>query len=156
MPYTAGKKSPSGLPATFVGLAAVRAAFPGPWLFGAYYYHYRITFANRTLTNKTHSSGVNQTRTLGCLCQKYQVCGCDQNDDSRYVDDLIGTGAYGALNHSLITVTKFKGAPTILVNGSLPNGTTAAGWATGNRQALLEHASWGVVAGVLMYTVCFM
>ena len=39
----------------------------------------------------------------------------------------MGNGSYDALNKSIITVADINGTSTILINGTLPNGTTAAG-----------------------------
>jgi hypothetical protein len=43
------------------------------------------------------------------------------------MSDLIGNGSYTALNQSVVTVADINGTSTILINGTLPNGTTAAG-----------------------------
>jgi len=40
---------------------------------------------------------------------------------------LIGNGSYNGLNKSVITVADINGTSTILINGTLPNGTTASG-----------------------------
>jgi hypothetical protein len=41
--------------------------------------------------------------------------------------ELIGDGTYNGLNKSVITVADINGTSTILINGTLPNGTTASG-----------------------------
>jgi hypothetical protein len=61
------------------------------------------------------------------LCQEYSVCGCDENDDPAYLDDLVGNGSYAALNKTLVTVSEVNGTKNLVINGTLPNGTTAPG-----------------------------
>ncbi|KAL1599427.1 hypothetical protein SLS59_006445 [Nothophoma quercina] len=62
-----------------------------------------------------------------CLCQEYSPCGCDENDNSTYIQDLVGNGSYAALNKSLVTVSDVNGTRNLVLNGTLPNGTTAPG-----------------------------
>lgn len=54
--------------------------------------------------------------------------------------ELVGNGTYEALNKSIINVGDYKGRKTFLVNGTLPNGTTADGPDEGSD----ETASTGV------------
>jgi hypothetical protein len=85
------------------------AFFPGLWLYGAYGYpwHNPVHYNNRT-DNDTRTR--NETLPVLCLCQEYSVCGCDDNGNSTFVAELLGNG------------TK-----TAVINGTLPNGTTASG-----------------------------
>lgn len=69
----------------------------------------------------------NQTKPVDCLCQQYSECGCDDQDNNSFLDDVIGNGSYASLNSSLIRVADVNGTSTIILNGTLPNGTTAAG-----------------------------
>ena len=71
--------------------------------------------------------GVNETKPVTCLCAMYAVCGCDDNDDTTFLDSLIGDGDYRKLNSTLVQVADINGTSTIVLNGTLPNGTTAAG-----------------------------
>jgi hypothetical protein len=151
VPFKAGKKSPSGIQPYFIPRPILLVAFPGAWLYGAYAYDYQITFMNQSAKNP-----FKQNRDVSCLCQQYQVCGCDDNQNAAYIKDIVGDGNLKKLNHSLVTVGELKGQTRLLLNGTLPNGTTASGWATGNRQSLMEHASWGVVAAVIMYSMWLM
>ncbi|KAK8928063.1 hypothetical protein H634G_10494 [Metarhizium anisopliae BRIP 53293] len=118
-PYRSGGISPLGGAA--IGLAAGALLFwPGRWLYGAYLYPYpnHYVFHNAT-TNKEESLPV------VCACGTYEVCGCDENNTT--MTELVGNGTYDALNKSLINVGDYKGQKTLLVNGTLPNGTTADG-----------------------------
>lgn len=55
------------------------------------------------------------------------MCGCDENDDQKYLNDLVGNGSYAALNKTLVTVSDVNGTRSLILNGTLPNGTTAPG-----------------------------
>ncbi len=148
-PYTAGRTSPLGVAPLFLG-AGLLAVYPGIWLYGAYAYPYGhpYSFHNRTgrrnsTTNTTtptrdlhfgeieirqeDDSGVNETKPVTCLCAEYSVCGCDDNGNSTFLDSIVGDGDYFKLNQSLVTVADINGTSTIVLNGTLPNGTTAAG-----------------------------
>lgn len=43
------------------------------------------------------------------------------------MNDLVGNGSYDSLNKSLVTVSQVNGTRTLVINGTLPNGTTAPG-----------------------------
>lgn len=76
------------------------------------------------------------------LANVHVVCGCDDNNDSAFIDSLIGDGDYFKLNQTLVTVADVNGTSTILINGTLPNGTTAAG---GTEDAVVSAAMRNVV-----------
>ncbi|RDW87672.1 hypothetical protein BP5796_03366 [Coleophoma crateriformis] len=144
-PYSSGARSPLGIAPVFLGVGLL-SIYPGLWLYGAYSYPYHnaYTFRNHSAhntTNSTHTKrdqefvtlvvrqddSVNETKPVTCLCAAYAECGCDDNDNSTFLDSLIGTGDYFSLNQSLVTVADVNGTSTILINGTLPNGTTASG-----------------------------
>ncbi|KAL2063326.1 hypothetical protein VTL71DRAFT_5131, partial [Oculimacula yallundae] len=145
-PYKAGSSSPRGLAPVFLGVGLL-SIYPGLWLYGAYGYGYHnpYNFRNRTArrnaTNTTNTptrdyveliirqddAGVNESKPVTCLCAEYAVCGCDDNGDYTFLDQIIGDGDYFKLNQSLVTVADVNGTSTILLNGTLPNGTTAPG-----------------------------
>jgi hypothetical protein len=75
---------------------------------------------------KRQSDGVNETKPVDCLCAAYAVCGCDDTGDLTFLADLIGDGSYAGLNKSVIDVADINGTSTIILNGTLPNGTTVA------------------------------
>ncbi|RMZ67333.1 conserved glycine-rich [Pyrenophora seminiperda CCB06] len=145
-PYKAGSRTPSkGLLAGALILpATLLLVMPGLWLYNVYPYYYNnpYRFYNRTATNDDNNNNNNDKRGLWtrqtqgrneslpvmCLCQEYSVCGCEENDnDQSYLNDLVGNGSYAALNKSLITVSTVNGTKTLVLNGTLPNGTTAPG-----------------------------
>lgn len=43
------------------------------------------------------------------------------------MNSIVGNGSYAALNKSLVTVSEVNGTRNLVLNGTLPNGTTAPG-----------------------------
>ncbi|KAG6026634.1 hypothetical protein E4U41_001222 [Claviceps citrina] len=125
--YGGGAAAPyrSGL-ATVAGVGALSFAagallfWPGTWPHGANLYPNRDDFS-------FYNSTTQRTETLPvvCGCAQYEECGCAENPTT--LKELVGNGTYQALNKSVINVGDFKGRKTLLVNGTLPNGTTADG-----------------------------
>ncbi|KAJ4322514.1 hypothetical protein N0V84_004760 [Fusarium piperis] len=118
-PYRSGNRSPAAGILPFVLIGSALAFWPGVWLYGAYMYPYthQYHFHNDT-------SDEDEVRDVICGCGRYEVCGCDDNNDTAYYDQLIGNGSWEALNKSIVTVAEYRGNMTILINGTLPNGTT--------------------------------
>ncbi|KAF2189260.1 hypothetical protein K469DRAFT_683688 [Zopfia rhizophila CBS 207.26] len=158
VPYTAGKKTPKGLIAGALLLpAAALAIFPGLWLWSVYPYYYPqpYRFLNQTAVNAT--GGLNQTLPVVCLCQEFSVCGCDDNNDERYFKDLVGNGSYSALNKTLVTVSDVNGTRTLVINGTLPNGTTAPGGTDSAAPGpALQYSGYWVMGAIVLYTVSFL
>ncbi|KAG4034732.1 hypothetical protein MFRU_002g00850 [Monilinia fructicola] len=168
-PYSAGTRSPLGIAPIFLGVG-VLALLPGLWLFGAYSYPYHNPYsfrnhsATRNSTNDTNTAvvtrqdsdtGVNETRPVLCLCAAYSVCGCDDNGNSTFLDQLIGDGSYAALNKTLVNVADVNGTTTIILNGTLPNGTTASGGTdSAAGRTISEGMGWWVMIAVVFAT-CF-
>ncbi|PGG98798.1 hypothetical protein GX51_06594 [Blastomyces parvus] len=123
VPYTSGKASKKGLlPFAFIPLAAL-AFFPGLWLWGAHAYHIgHYNYRNTSVPN------ANETKIpIECLCQRFQVCGCEKNDNAPYIDQLLKEKDEHGMPTNTTTVRvvpKDDGSTTIYVNGSLANGTT--------------------------------
>lgn len=154
-PYRSGQRSPGGiLPYAIGGAAlgglAMLAFWPGVWYHPVYYYPYHNphTFHNE-------SSDKNETKDVACACDETVQCGCDDTGNATFLNELIGNGSYDALNHSLITVAKVNGTDTILINGTLPDGTSVTEDsepqnASEGLRALLQHAGyWPVLATVV-------
>ena len=122
----------------------------GAFLYGAYSYpyHHPYTYHNTT-TDK------NETKPVQCLCDRYSDCGCDDNGDQKYFDDIIGNGTYAGLNKSVVDVGDINGTQTIIINGTIPNDTSSdsssgsSGGSSGgdssagmDMNALLHTAGW--------------
>ncbi|KAK3393660.1 hypothetical protein B0H63DRAFT_22969 [Podospora didyma] len=161
VPYksTAGARSPSGILPFALGAGLALAFWPGIWLHGANMYPY-----NRPYSYHNASSNQNETKPVLCACEPESVCGCDENGDRTFMESLIGNGSYDALNKSVVNVAQYNGSSTILINGTLPNGTTApggdedpdgddgSGSAGVGMSTLLRNAGWWPVVA----TVCGM
>ncbi|KAF9691843.1 hypothetical protein EKO04_010134 [Ascochyta lentis] len=157
VPYTAGRSTPKGLVAAplllGVGLLAI---MPGLWLYSVYPYHYNnpYRFYNQSETNQNNPNGTNTTLPVTCLCQEFNPCGCDENDDPKYINDLVGNGSYAALNKSLVTVSDVNGTKNLVLNGTLPNGTTAPGGSDDESAAINlrigKYAGYWVMATIVL------
>jgi len=134
-----------------IGAAAI---FPGLWLYNVYSYPY-----SRPWTFHNSTTNANETKPVNCLCEEYQECGCDDNSNSTFQSSLLGDGSYSSLNKSLVTVGDVNGTSTILINGTLPNGTTASGGtesasdAGSLSQTLLNASGYWVMAAAVASTI---
>lgn len=133
-------------------VGAALGALSAAWMAGAYSYPYAnpYTFHNTT-TNK------DETKPVTCLCAMYQECGCDDSSgDAEYMNSVLGNGSYAGLNKTLVDVVTVNGTATIIINGTLPNGTTASGgtedaFSAGNgRRGLLRAMGWWPVATTVL------
>ncbi|TDZ66155.1 hypothetical protein CTRI78_v003228 [Colletotrichum trifolii] len=152
VPYQAGQRR-SGLGAPLLLGGAALAFWPGLWLASAYMYpyHHPYRFYNETARE-------NQTKPIQCACVENQPCGCDENNSTEYMSSLIGNGSYDGLNKSVVNVADYEGNSTILINGTLPNGTTSAGGdddvGTSNAvRVMAETLGFWPVAAVVLATV---
>ncbi|KAK7743513.1 hypothetical protein SLS53_004047 [Cytospora paraplurivora] len=156
VPYRAGSRSTGGIsPLPFLFAGSAIAFWPGLWYHPVYIYPY---------TNHWNyynaSSAKNETKPVKCGCDAYQECGCDDNTNQTYVDNVLGNGSYDSLNKSLVTVGNVNGTETILLNGTLPNGTTASGGtesasAAAGLRGLAQLAGWWPLVATAVAMVCF-
>lgn len=124
VPFTSGARSPSRGIAPYAFPLAGFAVFPGLWLYGSLYaypygygYHY-------------YHDGQNKTSNVTCLCQEYQVCGCDPDGNQTALAQQVANGTDGGppVNSSVVRTVQYdNGTEMTYINGSLPNGTTAPG-----------------------------
>ncbi|KIX07501.1 uncharacterized protein Z518_02154 [Rhinocladiella mackenziei CBS 650.93] len=156
VPYTAGARSPTRGIAPYAFPVAALAFFPGIWLYGTVWaYPYGIPY------HWVHD-GQNRTSNVTCLCQQYQVCGCDPTDNSTFLNEVVSNGTGQPVNSSLVrTVDYGNGTTATYINGSLANGTTADGGtdpsnesqiSAGMRLAMSYGGYWVMVATVAMGT----
>lgn len=90
----------------------------------------------------------------------YSACGCDNNSNTTYLDSLVGNGSVADENSTLIHVGNVNGTKTLIINGTLPNGTngtndtstssTTSGTA---RQNLLEYSGLWPLGAIVGATV---
>ena len=143
VPYISGHVSPGGIRPAYIGGAGL-LFFPGIWLYGAYAYNYPQEYTYHNDTTNT-----NQTRPVECLCANYNECGCDSNNETDYVDSV-------ANNKTIARVAEVDGVQKLVINGTLPNGTTVAGAAGSFRHGIAEMSGWWVVIAGVVYTIWFM
>lgn len=68
---------------------------------------------------------------------------------------MIGNGSYAALNKTLVNVADVNGTTTILINGTLPNGTTASGGSdSAAGRTVAEGMGWWVMIA-MVFATCF-
>lgn len=103
---------------------------------------------------------------MTCLCQQYSVCGCDDNGNSSYVQQVIGNGTDGPVNSSQVVILPAlaNGTQRAYVNGTLPNGTTAAGGTdpssdddivtSGAVRMLVNYGGYWIMLMTVVGTVC--
>ncbi|KAK9323577.1 hypothetical protein V1517DRAFT_319756 [Lipomyces orientalis] len=107
VPFAAGANTARGLSPVFIAPFALGALWPGLWLAGAYGYYYPHPIIYQ-----------NETRNVTCLCTDHQECGCDDNTDDDYINNLPS---------NITRTTTVNGTEYLLINGTLENGTTASG-----------------------------
>lgn len=147
-PYTAGGISPLGITPFLLPVTAL-AFFSGAWLYGAYAYPYGAPYHyTHPIPNDTHANS-NNTIPVVCLCQEFSECGCDNNSNSTYLNDVIGDPPRNSSNVSIVNV---NGTETAYINGTLDNGTTASdpNAASAATSVMAMHISGYLVTSVLV------
>merc|ERR1712036_73425 len=141
VPYKAGDRSTGGIRPIGLLPVAGLAFFPGLWLYGAYMYpygspyHYYNRSANR-----------NESKPVTCLCERYNPCGCDDNNDQSFLNNIIGNGTN--LNGTLVQRAVVNDTDQFFINGTLPNGTTAPGGEGAGMSIsgqALSHMGWALM-----------
>jgi len=151
-PYQSGRRSPAGI-VPFALAGAALGFFPGLWLYGAYGYNYNppYNYHNRT-TDK------NESLPVTCLCDKYSACGCDDPSNSTFLDSVVANGTNDQ-NSTLYRIGNVNGTKTLILNGTLPNGTdnstsdTTSPSSGASRNHLLENSGFWVVGAIVGATV---
>ncbi|OJJ54028.1 hypothetical protein ASPSYDRAFT_93793 [Aspergillus sydowii CBS 593.65] len=142
-PYQSGIRSPLGVVPFFLPVAAL-AFFPGLWLYGAHVYPYDHHY---NYTNDTNNR--NESLPVICLCGEYAECGCDDNNNSTYYESLFnGTQPK---NGSIVRVADVNGTQTIVINGTLPNGTTVDEAAVDSAAAMsvIQASGYWIMAAIV-------
>jgi len=139
--YRSGGRTPLGLlPIGLLGVASL-TFFAGAWLWPVYAYPYShpYNFYNRTALQ-------NQTKNVLCLCQQYSDCGCDDNDDQTFLNTVVGDGTN--LNSTLVRAAVVNGTQSIILNGTLPNGTSETSAAVGQGMRMSWVFGWMAISAV--------
>lgn len=127
VPYTAGGRRGNITP--FLLPIGALAFFPaGLWLYSVYAY----PFGGYGGYHWQDGNGRNRTANVTCLCQEYSVCGCEEptnGNDTAIAQQLTnGTGTGAPINSTQVKIVDYgNGNTTAYINGTLENGTTAAG-----------------------------
>ena len=89
---------------------------------------------------------------MECLCEEYCACGCDDNGNSTFIQSLVGNGV--DLNTTLVRTSVVNGTKTLVINGTLANGT-ASGSTSGavgrSVQQSLGLLVVGAVVGMIVW-----
>ena len=113
----------------------------------AYPYHHHYNYTDE-------KSDRNESLPVVCLCQKHSECGCDDNSNNTYYEDLFnGTQP---VNSSTVTVAEVNGTKSIYINGTLPNGTTVDDPSAEESSAatkLREASGYWMMAALVVGTV---
>ncbi|PWY78169.1 hypothetical protein BO94DRAFT_537973 [Aspergillus sclerotioniger CBS 115572] len=140
-PYTSGARSPSGVTPYYLPATAIPLYYQGIWAYGLYVYPYSHGY--HYVNNTTHQ---NESMPMACTCQKYLECGCDDNANSTYYQSLFNGSK--PLNTSVTSVVEVNGTETVYINGTLPNGTTAADSSSAAARPMV-HGYWMMIAVVV-------
>ena len=96
---------------------------------------------------------------MTCLCQMYSACGCDNNDNSTYLDSILGNGSASDQNSSLVNVANVNGTKKVVLNGTLPNGTDNSTNSDGSstsgaiKDTVIENSGFWVMGAIVGATV---
>jgi len=165
--YRSGGRSPAGL-LPFALAGGALAFFPGLFLYGAYAYNYNHDYSYHNRTNTSQPANQNETLPVVCLCDMYSACGCDDNNNSTYLDSVVGNGSMADANNTLVHIAMVNGTKKLVLNGTLPNGTdnstttdnstSAPPTSTGLsiRQNIMEVSGFWLVGAIVGATVWFL
>ncbi|KAK5088943.1 hypothetical protein LTR05_003167 [Lithohypha guttulata] len=140
VPYQAGARSPTRGVAPFLLPVAAIGFFPLLWLYPVYAYPY-VGYGGY----RWYEDGRNRTANVTCLCQQYSVCGCDPDPEGNQTALALtltdGAGSGAPVNTTQVRVVDFgDGNTTAYINGTLDNGTTAAGGTDPSNESQISAA----------------
>ena len=171
VPFKSGSRSPGGI-SPFILPAAALGFFAGAWLHSVFTYPYSHPYYWRNGTDpppqlddntrkQTTENDTVQVLPVICLCQQYSVCGCDDESQNEFLSDILPNGtAEPAKDNSLIRIADVNGTRSVVINGTLANGTTAPDGSDGQSsgalrlgRVVMESAGWWVVVSIVGWTV---
>ncbi|KAK6344987.1 hypothetical protein TWF718_006932 [Orbilia javanica] len=141
--YKAGGKSPLGLAPFLLPLAAIALIFPGLWLYAVYSYHYNTLY-------QYYNDSLNaiQSVPVQCLCMQYSDCACDDNGNTTFIDELVALNQSNTTNFAVV-----DGVWTLLINGTVENGTGPAAGETINAGSNLNALGYLWMVAFTFYMV---
>lgn len=115
-------------------------------------YYYQYPMATNYNNNNNGAAANNYSMNVVCYCEQYSECGCDDNNNSTFLAEVIGDPPR---NSSIVTIVQNGTNETAYINGTLANGTTAADPNASGASAVaaMGASAWPVVALVsaMMY-----
>ncbi|KAI5242430.1 hypothetical protein E4T42_07664 [Aureobasidium subglaciale] len=148
--YRSGGRSPGGIAPYALGGAALGIGVFALYGAGAYAYPYAhpYYFHNRTeaAQNQTYTDSMNTTLPVQCVCEPNADCGCDDQEDNSYIDSIVGNGSVSDINSTLARVANINGTETLVLNGTLAEGTASTSAANIMRPE--SAGMWLLAAGV--------
>lgn len=136
-------------PALFVGAAGA------VWLHNVYSYPYPNSYSFRNTSAGANSTGIT-TLPVNCLCQENSQCGCDKPANNDTLDAIVGNGTI--TNKSLAQVADVNGTNTLLINGTLADGssgTASGGMPSARLLGGVQWGGWAIITAGVAYTVWF-
>ena len=145
--YSSGSRSPAGISPRYLPTPSL-GFYSGYWPYGAYAYTYThpYYFVNSSAGNQ------NQSLPVQCLCEEYCACGCDDNGNSTFVQSIVGNGV--DLNATLVRTSVVNGEKTLVINGTLANGTASGLTSGAGGRGGMWSGTLLVVGAVVGIVVC--
>ena len=142
-PYKSGSRSPGGVAPVLIGAGAFGFLGAGAFAYGAYFYPYHGYY-----TYHNNSANENQTRPAECYCGRFSDCGCENRNETDYINSI-------ANNASIARVQEVNGTSTLLIDGTLPNGTTVAeeNAAAALKGGVWQFGGWAIISGAVAWGV---
>lgn len=119
-PYNAGGRSPKGILPYVLPLAIAGGLLGGIWLGQVYAYSW-----NNPIRYRNPLTDEEEEIPVICLCDEERPCGCDENLDDEYVDLVVAEAL--ANNTEVAAIEEVEGEMTLVINGTLPEGTEDSG-----------------------------
>lgn len=157
-PYRSGGRSPAGLAPYALGGAAL-GIFPGLWIAGAYGYNFNRPYRYRNSCDPRNNNNT-QDLPVVCLCERDRDCGCDDDGNTTYIDDLVGNGCESDQDPILVHVGDVNGTKTVVINGTIPydgedseDSDESSSTSGAMRQYVLEMSGYWIAGAVVLATV---
>lgn len=133
IPFTSGSNSPvSKLKPIMFSLIAIGFLYGGIWAYDVWRYSWGkpIPYTSYRSQNSTLPSNMTEPANgtlvpVVCLCEMYSECGCEEEHDDAYIQGLLKDATSDAGDKTAAWMVYKPGDPVLVINGTLPNGTTA-------------------------------